>query len=335
MSLHNAQDDGGCSPKDACNLVEATATAISSSSAVGGSTSVRSPLAVETATARRADEPSVGADCAVTPSESVYNPPPKRCKLDTGGGLSGPSPPSRVRCLGSSAGREWHGAEGSLAGRGPADVCTNVTFNGKLVPFATLQEAARNRRILYLFSGKSRPLDAQELGDYMGCTVDCLDIERDESHDIADQLVWDSVLDSLRSGFYHGVLMSPPCSTFSCSRSRVGGPPPLRGEAAPAIYGLPGLKPSQKELVRIGTLLALRSAEAAELCNGLGIPWILETPKLRLKQPSVLKLPEWRSLLERAGTAVYTTDQCQYADRPRRHPSLTFTKATALASNGL
>ena len=39
------------------------------------------------------------------------------------------------------------------------------------------------------------------------------------------------------------------------------------------------VKRAQKEKVRLGTLLALRAAEAATIANTLSIPWILETPR--------------------------------------------------------
>ena len=78
--------------------------------------------------------------------------------------------------------------------------------------------------------------------------------------------------------------MSPPCSTFGCRRND-GGPPPLRGISKFEIYGFSNLHPDDAEKVKLGTLLALRSAEVAKLCLSLSVPWLVEQPLDQTNRP--------------------------------------------------
>ena len=140
---------------------------------------------------------------------------------------------------------------------------------------------AIGQKHIYLFSGPQRNLDAVELADIIGCALDPIDVLRGPQHDLMDQHIWQSLVPRLKSDEYDGGLMSPPCSTYSVARSRPGGPPPLRGEKAPEIYGFKNLRPADKEKVRVGTLLAVRAAEAADYFDVRNAPWLVETPKLR------------------------------------------------------
>ena len=252
-----------------------------------------------------------------------------KCRVAPRSGI----PPRRIIGIGSIDGVQMWAGPGCTAQDWPPTICTPIRRAGSTVPFCSLQALGRDKRILYLYAGRCRTYDAVHLGSYIGATVDAIDIERHSSHDLSDQAIWEDVVCSLGSGYYDAVLLSPPCSTFSCSRSQAGGPKPLRGDTAPAIYGLPDLAPKDKEAVRMGTLLAARAAEAADICMRVGLPWILETPRMRHLQPSVLKLPEWTRILALAGVQVTNTDQCQFNDHPVRHEALVFKKSTALASN--
>ena len=144
-------------------------------------------------------------------------------------------------------------------------ICTPVTYRGVTYTREQLQKLADGRRILYLYSGPQRDMDAVALGQVMQADVHAVDVLRHDSHDMADQHLWDDVRQSFQSRWYDASLMSPPCGTFSGARQGPGGPPPLRGEFAPEIYGLRNLRPPDKEAVRCGTLHALRTAELAEI----------------------------------------------------------------------
>ena len=88
----------------------------------------------------------------------------------------------------------------------------------------------------------------------------------------------------------------------------------------PDIYGLPKLRPEQKELAKMGTLLALRARDSAEACVGRNIPIIAETPKLGQGHPSVFKIPEWIQLIADASFGAGTPESfCgEEAQRIRR-----------------
>ena len=84
-------------------------------------------------------------------------------------------------------------------------------------------------RLLYLFSGRVRRYDEQELAASLGMAVTPIDISRCPSHDLADLHIWEDVIASATTGYFDLVMMSFPCSSFSVSRDARGGPPPLRG----------------------------------------------------------------------------------------------------------
>jgi hypothetical protein len=87
--------------------------------------------------------------------------------------------------------------------------------------------------------------------------------------DLGDDTVWVPIRKAIIAGQYHGAILAPPCTSFSSARRRDDaierGPEALRGETAPDIYGFKHPVGKDKEDVRVGTLLALRAAEAGAL----------------------------------------------------------------------
>ncbi len=178
-------------------------------------------------------------------------------------------------------------------------------------------------RILLAFSGPAGRTDsiAAFLGD-MGDTADERDVEIDpEAHDLLDRVVWEELLGQLPS--FGASLWAPPCSTFSASRgTRTGerhGPPPLR--SADDIHGLPGLRGADKEKVRVGTALALQTAQALKKLTEARAPWIFETPWPRSGQPSITALPEMSEALSHSGVRRVQVDQCVFG-APTTKPTL-------------
>ena len=153
--------------------------------------------------------------------------------------------------------------------------------------------------LVILFYGFSGPAEkdngfevwARRAGAACGLcvTVHMADIEN--GIDLADDVAWKDLAVRLATDF-DGSLWSPPCSTFSAARTRPGGPPLLCGHCGKDLYGLPSLRPSDKEKVRVGTLLALRAAQGIDVQKRAGKPWILETPSPRPRVSSVFSLPE-------------------------------------------
>ena len=144
-----------------------------------------------------------------------------------------------------------------------------------------------------------------------------LDLVQSPSTDLADSHTWRQVEQRIREGKYDAVLMSPPCDTFSRARSQ-----PLRDEHPPGIYGKSELAQADKAAVQKGTLLALRGAVAAAICNSQSLPWIAETPKLTDGVPSVFKLPEWVGLGTPPNGSTIAVDQCRFGARSKKPTTL-------------
>ena len=121
--------------------------------------------------------------------------------------------------------------------------------------------SASSSKLLYLFSGKyGLPGGFDERVALRGGSVEFMDLEVSAEHDLCDDFVFETVLRRIANGdFDNGVMMSPPCSTFSRALSV-----PLRGSTPPELYGRKDLVGKDKEKARIGTLCALRCVRAVK-----------------------------------------------------------------------
>ena len=143
--------------------------------------------------------------------------------------------------------------------------------------------------------------EAQAFGTLLGVdvVVDEYDTENGEEGDLADDERWMVVENRLLAYYYDGLVESPPCSTYT--EARTGGsewePQPLRTAEGPGHYGWADLVGQDKEDARLGTLLALRAARAAEICLQVSVPWLLEHPWTEGGETSMLNLDEWREVL--------------------------------------
>ena len=101
---------------------------------------------------------------------------------------------------------------------------------------------------------------------------------------LLEEATFDHWIRRIKAGEFHAVLMALPSDTFIA---------PLRGIEGHEIYGLKDLSAHDKEKVRCGTILALRGAGVAGLCDKRRIPWLAGTSKHQQGLPSLLLLPEW------------------------------------------
>ena len=111
------------------------------------------------------------------------------------------------------------------------------------------------------------------------------------------------------------MLSGPPCNTFSNARkSGEEGPQPLRGAIGSDRYGLRELDHKDKEKVRVGTLLAGRSTEAAAAMDELGKPSITEQPKWRDDglHVSMYNLDEFDRFKQNSNFEFKDLDQCEH-----------------------
>ena len=181
-------------------------------------------------------------------------------------------------------------------------------------PEAKMSKSESLGKVLYLFSGPERHHDGVQswLGK-LGITCKCMDTEISADHNLLDQSVWDNLLKVLDE--YEARLLSPPCGTFSAARrSTDGGPTPLRSSEGPGRYGLPNLRPEEKEKVRVGNVLAIRSSRVCRNSHQSKKPWILEQPHHRKEanKTSMFNLDEFQELMRLDGVIKYTFDQCMF-----------------------
>jgi hypothetical protein len=166
-------------------------------------------------------------------------------------------------------------------------------------------------RILLLYSGcRSWPDGSPRLTlkialGRLGYEADEFDILHGEAYDLSNDMVWDELARQIAKGAYAFVFASPPCSSASVARhnhARGPGPGPVRSLARP--WGLPGLSPSDKELVRVGNLHVLRTCAAAEAMLSLGRGYAVENPEPWEGLPSLFHLDPLQALLGSGGADV-------------------------------
>ena len=180
------------------------------------------------------------------------------------------------------------------------------------ISIENLKHLCRNETIV-IVSWFSLPFDGVDFfAGRFGVSVDCFDLEISADHDLADDAYWRSIMDNVDQGMYAGGGGGAPCSSFSASRNtRDGGPRPLRGEWEPEIFGLPHLTPDEKAIVRLGTLLALRNAEAFGKFHEANKPFWAETLAQRPGCSSVFKLPQWLQIQNFVDVMLDTFPQCE------------------------
>ena len=174
-------------------------------------------------------------------------------------------------------------------------------------------EPSGTNKILLLFSGPR--LGAGTLKEYLesyNFIVADFDITNGSQYDILDDAVWDPLWKEVQARGFCAAIASPPCSTFSRVRNVPGGPPPLRGAEGIERYGLRGLRPKDLDEVRKHNLLAVRTANIIACLNALGCPTIVEQPAMRHGEVSMLKLDEFKCLLQGQGIQHTIGPQCQF-----------------------
>jgi len=106
-----------------------------------------------------------------------------------------------------------------------------------------------------------------------------------------------------------------PCTSFSIARKKDGkGPGPLRSREF--LWGLPNLSPADQKKVSIGNRLLMFSMRLLQLCEHVGIPYILENPESSL----AWSMPPMQSFLRRFAPFVVGLDYCQFGE-PWKKPT--------------
>ena len=71
----------------------------------------------------------------------------------------------------------------------------------------------------------------------------------------------------------------------------------------------------------------------ADLCDRRAIPWIAETPLIRVGHPSVFKLPKWLTVRLKPTTFHRDLHQCMFSELDVRPGNLIFKKGTSMLAN--
>jgi hypothetical protein len=167
-----------------------------------------------------------------------------------------------------------------------------------------------------LFSGSEH---AESVAVHLAAlNIDChmADVKAASSLDLLDDRVWETLLAGIKDGKYHGVLMSPPCGTYSSLREHRPGPRVLRSADHPLGFRRGSspehLSVADREQLRVANILTLRAIEAFSLCVDLGLPALLENPRPLEHKPSIFLVPKMLDLLARVGVETEDMDQCVF-----------------------
>lgn len=153
---------------------------------------------------------------------------------------------------------------------------------------------------MYIFSGRRRDLDFQHYVESLlqqkniEGQVLLIDLAISDDHDVSNPMLINNLLTLLRSGAVQGILLAPPCETWSQARYQRESdhdPRPLR--SAEDLFGLAGLtikEINQLETANMLLCVALRLLAVAALT---GTPAILEHPAQpkQADRPTIWILP--------------------------------------------
>jgi hypothetical protein len=93
------------------------------------------------------------------------------------------------------------------------------------------------------------------------------------AHDLCNPKVRAPIVADLARGRCIGLMLAPPCSSWSVARDRTY---PIRNERYP--MGIPHLKPEDKAKIKIGNDTMHAAVTLARAAHEHGRPWVLENP---------------------------------------------------------
>ena len=178
---------------------------------------------------------------------------------------------------------------------------------------AATESSSKCRIVLLLFMGPSD--STSSLGFHcrkLGMECDEYDVLNGPTYDVVDNSVWETLLKRIQSGYYSGLFAAPPSDACLKSRGDPGEPPALRGVEGAGRYGYRQLSVSDKALVRLHNLMAVRAAQAFTTIMKLGGVAGLVTPALRKRKVSLLRLDEYDDLLNAEGVKHIVSVQCPF-----------------------
>ena len=174
-------------------------------------------------------------------------------------------------------------------------------------------------RVLHLFAGPADRRDGVAANIRNGGGT-CEDVDTVNTYlpdmDIADDSIWARYKARLRDGEFDVVAAGPPCGSFSPVRRIRPGPPVLRSKEF--LYGFPKsqarerqLGPDDFETIRMGNLLAERTAEACAIQMDGARAFVVEQPKPQHDVAHMYDFHSFQRLIQR-GARWVDVDQCQF-----------------------
>eukprot|EP00438_Fugacium_kawagutii_P018517 Skav201490 [mRNA] locus=scaffold828:269749:271722:- [translate_table: standard] len=165
--------------------------------------------------------------------------------------------------------------------------------------------------ILHMYSGRRRPFDFQSWAEHYvqekalgSVLLLSLDTAVSSSMDIFQKKTWNFIMEAARAGAIQGLLVGPPCETWSAARANklhTHGPRPLRSRAQPWGLGHRGFK----ELLQLqmGSTLLLRALWVVYHVAIRGYPTVVEHPAEAedMEAPSIWLTALVQLLLSEAG----------------------------------
>ena len=144
-----------------------------------------------------------------------------------------------------------------------------------------------------------------------GANCVLIDVNVNKNDDVTNPMFIKSLRASLREHKIAGVMIAPPCNSFSLAVSRSGRA--LRSKECPR--GLPkDMSISERERVRIGNQLLDVSISILELLIRFGIPVIWENPA----SSYMWHCPQFRKTYENAQHFTCTIHQCAFGTRYKK-----------------
>ena len=201
--------------------------------------------------------------------------------------------------------------------------------------FVNRRQADAGMGVLILFAGLRRPNSIKNWlirlsAHYkVAVNIEDFDILNGPEHDLVDDLVARKVLHMIDEQAFQAIFMSPPCSTFTCLRSRS-----LRGVTGKDRYGWQHLTKDELEAVKCETACSSFTARCAQRASELGVPWLVELPAEHPGKSHMLQLDEWSLPLSASIDRVYL-DQCHFGSIDKKPTILVGTLPVARLSGRL
>ena len=142
---------------------------------------------------------------------------------------------------------------------------------------------ARRKRVIEVFAGSCKIASAASARGY---NSESYEIARDKNENVMGGCVTQYLKDCIKRRNVALIWFGFPCSSWSRARhgrrrpgDRHGWPPPLRGDSAGEIWGLPDLYPQDQQRVAFGNRSLRWMISVLRLCLKFNVPFVVENPR--------------------------------------------------------